>query len=42
MGEEKKFEFPDFNGIKLTDEEIEEILDINSKYKCSFDLIEAD
>ena len=42
MKDDFKLEFPEFNGIKLTDEEIEEILDINSKCKCSFDLIDAD
>ena len=41
MGEERQFEFPDLNGIQITKEDIEEILNFN-KCKSSFDLIEAD
>ena len=40
MGEERQFEFPEFNGIKITKEDIEEILDFNRIE--NFDLIDAD
>lgn len=42
MGEEKIFIFPELNGIKLTREDIEKILDTTKDFVKHFDLIEAD